>query len=243
MMTLLKKELNGFFSSLMGYITIIVFLLVMGLFVWFIPDTSVLEFGYATLEPYFYIAPMVLMFLIPAITMRMFAEEYREGTMELLMTRPIKESHIIIAKFLAALILVVFALLPTLVYYYSVYQLGSPKGNIDSGAFIGSFLGLIGLSACFTAIGLFCSSVTRNQIVSFLFGLFLCFFLYMGMDFLSRMPGFIGRYDYIIEQFGLMAHFDSISRGVIDTRDIVYFLSVIGVFILLTKTALESRKW
>lgn len=243
MITLLKKELNSFFSSLIGYLSIIVFLLVMGLFVWFIPETSVLEFGYATLEPYFYIAPMVLMFLIPAITMRMFSEEFSSGTMELLITRPIKDGQIILAKFLAAFILVVFSLLPTLVYYYSVYQLGSPIGNIDSGAFFGSFLGLLGLGACFTSIGLFCSSVSRNQIVSFLFGLFLCFFLYMGLDFLSRMPGFIGKYDYIIEQVGLMAHFESISRGVVDTRDVLYFVSVILFFNLLTKTALSSRKW
>lgn len=243
MITLLKKELNGFFSSLIGYLSIIVFLLVMGLFVWIIPDTSVLDFGYATLEPFFFIAPMVLMFLIPAITMRMFSEEYNSGTIELLVTKPITDTQIIIAKFLASFILVTFALLPTLVYYYSVYQLGSPVGNIDTGAFIGSFLGLLGLSAGFTSIGLFCSSVTRNQIVSFIFALFLCFFLYMGFDFISRMPGFIGKYDFILEQLGMMAHFDSISRGVVDTRDVIYFISIILLFGLFTRTALESRKW
>lgn len=243
MKSIFFKEINSFFSSLIGYIVIGVFLVVMGLFLWVFPNTNVLDYGYAGLDELFITSPNIFLFLIPAITMRMLAEEQQTGTIELLATRPITDFAIVLAKYLASVFLVVFALLPTLIYYYSIYQLGSPVGNIDSGAFWGSFIGLILLGASFAAIGIFASSLTDNQIVSFIVAVFLCFFFYKGFDLVSNFPAFIGSIDFIIENIGMNYHFTSLSRGVIDTRDLVYFLSIIGLFLALTNTALERRKW
>jgi ABC-2 type transport system permease protein len=243
MFSIFKKEINTFFSSLIGYIVIGVFLVVLGLIMFVFPDTSLLDYKYATMEQLFGVAPMIFMFLIPAVTMRSFAEEHQAGTIELLATRPLHDIEIIMGKYLASLLLVLFAIVPTLLYYYTVYQLGSPKGNLDSGAIAGSYFGLVFLAGAFVAIGIFASSVTNNQIVSFILATFLCFFFYWGFDFLSRLPVFVGRMDDVVQMFGIDYHYASISRGVIDTRDLVYFLSVAGVFILLTLTALERRKW
>jgi ABC-2 type transport system permease protein len=243
MLTLLKKEISGFLSSLIGYIVISVFLLINGLFLWVFPlQFNILDYGYSSLEHLFMLAPVVFLFLIPAITMRMFAEEKRAGTIEMLMTKPLTDFQIILSKYLAGVLLVVISLLPTLIYFFTVYQLGSPKGNIDMGGTWGSYIGLLFLGSGFVAIGLFCSSITDNQIVSFIVSVFLCGFFYIGFEFIYSLDLF-GRFDLFIQSLGINAHYRSMSRGVIDTRDVLYFLSLIGFFILLTKISLESRKW
>jgi ABC-2 type transport system permease protein len=243
MYTLLKKEINSFLSSLIGYITITVFLLMIGLFMWVLPnDSNILSNGYANIDPLFIIAPWVFLFLIPAITMRSFADEKKAGTIELLLTRPLTDLQIILAKYVAGVLLVLFSLLPTLIYYYSVHKLGNPVGNIDTGGMWGSYIGLLFLGAAFVSIGIFASAITDNQVVSFILALFLCFFIYTGFDFISSFELF-GKIDTIIIDLGIHQHYISMSRGVIDTRDIIYFLSLIALFTLSTRTVLESRKW
>lgn len=243
MFTLLKKEVRGFLSSLIGYIVIMVFLLINGLFLWvFASDFNILDFGFASLEGLFMMAPFVFLFLIPAITMRSFADEYRSGTIEFLLTKPITDLQIILAKYFAGLLLVVFSLLPTLVYFYSVYQLGIPKGNIDTGGMWGSYIGLLFLGAAFVSIGLFASSLSGNTIVSFIIAVFMCLFVYVGFDFIHSLDLF-GHFDLFIKSLGINTHYISMSRGVIDTRDVVYFLSLIAFFVLLTRLSIESRKW
>ncbi len=243
MYAIFLKEVQQFFSTLIGYMAIIVFLLVLGLFVWVFPDTNVLDFGYATLDSFFDMAPYILIFLIPAITMRSFAEEINSGTIELLATRPVTDLQIILGKYFAALLLVVIAIVPTIVYLITVYFLASPVGNIDLGGMIGSYFGLLFLGAVFVAIGIFCSSITANQIVAFIAGVFLCFFLYVAFDYVAQFGVFIGKNDYLVENLGLSAHYNVMGKGVVDSRDVVYFLSVIALFIAFTKTALSSRKW
>ena len=243
MLSVFQKEINAFFSSILGYIVIGVFLVIMGLVMWVFPESSILEYNYATLDQLFNIAPLIFMFLIPAITMRSFAEEQQNGTIELLSTKPILEMEIILGKFFANLVLLIFALLPTLIYYYTVHELGSPKGNLDSGAILGSYIGLLLLGACFVSIGLFASSLTNNQIVSFILATFLCFFFYWVFDFLSLLPIFVGKIDDVVQMIGINFHYVSISRGVIDTRDVIYFLSLIAVFLMMTQISLERRKW
>lgn len=243
MLNIFFKEINHFFSSLIGYIAVGVFLLITGLFLWVFTDTGILEYGYATLENYFYLAPYIFMFLIPAITMRSFSEEYNSGTIEILGTKPITDNQIIGGKFLAALLLVVFAIIPTLLYFFSVYQLGAPVGNIDTGATWGSYIGLLFLGAAFVAIGIFASSITTNQIIAFLLAIFLCFFFYIGFDYISRLNIFYASLDALVEQLGIDAHYQSIGRGVVDTRDLIYFITLIGLFLFFTKIMLERRKW
>lgn len=243
MQAIFLKELKQFFSSLIGYIAIIVFLLVLGLFMWIFPDTSILDFGYATLDSFFSIAPYIFIFLIPAITMRSFAEEINTGTIELLSTRPVTELQIILGKYFAALLLVFIAILPTFIYFFTIYSIASPVGNVDVGGILGSYFGLFFLGAVFVAIGIFCSSITSNQIVAFILGVFLCFFIYVAFGYLSQFGIFVGKNDYLVESFGLSAHYDAMGKGVIDSRDVVYFLSIISAFILFTRTALSSRRW
>lgn len=242
MLTIFRKELSSFLSSLIAYITIAVFLLVVGLFVWIFPDTSIIDYGFATLDSLFNIAPWVFMFLIPAITMRSFSEEKKSGTIELLVTRPITDLQIILGKYFAGLVLVLFSILPTIIYYYSIYQLGSVKGNIDGGAVFGSYIGLLLLGGCFVAVGLFASAISDNQIVAFIIAVFISFICFAGFDSFSALSLF-GRVDTLIAGFGINDHYKSISRGVMDSRDVLYFLSFISLFVLMTKTALESRKW
>lgn len=236
------KEINAFFSSLIGYLSIIVFLLMTGLFLFVFPDTSLLHQPFATLEPLFSIAPLIFIFLIPAITMRSISEEWSNNTFELLATKPLRTSEILGGKFLAALVLVLFSIIPTLLYYYTIHILGSPSGNLDSGAIWGSFLGLFLLSMVFTSIGLLASSLSRNQIVAFLLAAFLCFFMYYGFFYLSRLPIFVGGFDILIQTFGIDHHYASISRGVIDTRDIVYFLSTTIFFLAVAHYSIQKRK-
>lgn len=243
MFVLLRKEIEGFLSSLIAYIVIVVFLVVVSFFLWVIRfGNNIIANGYASIDGLFTIAPMVFLFLIPAITMRMFAEEKKGGTIELLLTQPLSDMQIILAKYFAGLTLVVFALLPTLVYYYSVYQLGMPPGNIDAGAMWGSYIGLLFLGASFVAIGLFASSITDNQIVSFILAALLSAFFFIGFEFIWPLEVF-GNVGLFIESLGIFAHYESISRGVIDSRDLVYFVSVIALFLMLTRFLLASRKW
>ncbi|MCR4659880.1 MAG: gliding motility-associated ABC transporter substrate-binding protein GldG [Bacteroidales bacterium] len=243
MYTLFKKELSSFFSSLTGYITIIVFLVLTGLMLWVLKsDFNILDYGYAGMDGLFLIGPFLYLFLIPAITMRTFAEEKRVGTIEMLLTKPISDLTLIGAKFLAAFTLVVISLLPTLVCYLSVVALGDPVGNIDSGSVAGSYIGLILLGGAFVAIGLFASSITGNQIVSFIVAALLCVVAYLGFESVYNM-GILGKADLFVKSLGMMHHYESISRGVIDTRDVLYFLSVIILFLIATRLVLQSRKW
>lgn len=243
MYSLLKKEIQSFLGSLIGYIVIVVFLVIMGLVLWIFPgDTNLLDGEYASLGALFTISPWVFMFLIPAVTMRLFAEENRTGTIEQLLTKPLTDLNIISAKYLAGVILVIFSLLPTLVYFASIYFLGSPKGNIDQGGMWGSYLGLLFLAAGFVAIGLFSSSLSDNQVIAFIIAVFLSFFCFIGFDFLGSL-GLFGSFDLVIIKLGISEHYSSMSRGVIDSRDALYFLSLIGLFFMLTKLKLASRNW
>ena len=242
MLSILTKEISGFFSSLVAYITMAAFLLVTGLFLWVFPDSSILEYGYAGLDSFFNIAPYIFMFLIPAITMRSLAEEQKDGTFELLATRPVSDWQIVLGKFLASLAIVVLTLFPTLIYYITVYQLGISIGNVDTGAVTGSYLGLILLGAAFTSIGLFTSSLGKNQIIAFTLAMFLCFFTFSGFDSLSRIISMQGIENFL-SSLGINQHYQSISRGVLDSRDLIYFLSFTAVFLLFTKTILGGRKW
>lgn len=243
MLSVYLKEINSFFSSLIGYVVIGVFLVIMGLIMWVFQATSLLNYEYASLDQLFDIAPMIFVFLIPAITMRSFAEEQQIGTIEMLTTRPISDLSIVLGKFFACLTLVVFALVPTLMYYYTVYQLGSPVGNLDTGAIIGSYIGLIFLGACFVAVGMFASSLAKDQVVAFVLATFLCFLMHWGFVFFSELPIFFGRNDLLIQKLGIDFHYSSISRGVVDSRDVLYFLSIITLFISLSLTSLDRRNW
>lgn len=242
MIQIFIKEFNGFLNSLIAYIVIGVFLTGIGMLMWVFPETSVLDYGYADMDTLFSLGPYVFIFLIPAITMRSFAEEKKMGTMELLLTKPLSEWDIIIGKFLAGFVLVIVAVAPTLIYYYSVYLLGEPAGNIDTPGVIGSYIGLILLGGVFCSIGIFASSFTPNQIVSFVAAAFLCLIFYSGFDSFSSLVT-EGAWALQIKQLGILGHYDSMSRGLIDSRDLLYFFSVIGVMLLLTKTVLNSRQW
>lgn len=243
MFSIFKKEINSFLGSLIGYIVISVFLLINGLFLWVFPlEFNVFEFGYASIDGLFMLAPFVFLFLIPAISMRSFSEEKRTGTIELLMTKPLTEMQIILGKYFASIVLIIFSLIPTLIYYYTVYKLGFPVGNIDIGGTWGSYIGLLFLGAAFASIGLFVSSLTNSQITSFIVSVFLCGFVYIGFDFIYQFQ-FFGTFDLFIKSLGINEHYVSMSRGVIDTRDILYFISLITLFLLLTKISVEKRKW
>ncbi len=242
MWSLYRKEISSFFSSVTGYLVAGVFLVLTGLFLWVIPgQMNILFGGYASLDSLFYLAPWLYLFLVPAVTMRLFADEKRTGTMELLYTRPISEWHIVMAKYLAGFTLVVISLAPTLVYFYSVIQLGNPVGNIDFGGTWGSFIGLLFLSGIYVAIGIFCSSLTDNQIVSFIMAVVLSFVFYYGFEALSQMVS--GSSQSLIVFMGIDEHYQSMSRGVLDSRDVIYFLSMITLFLYLTRTVLSSKKW
>ncbi len=243
MIALLKKEIDSFLNSMIGYVVIVVFLLVTGLFLWVFPGQfNIPDFGYATLDSLFVIAPFVFLFLIPAITMRSFAEEKRSGTLEMILTKPLTDVQILTAKFLAGFLLVVFSLLPTLIYFLSVYSLGQPAGNLDMGGTWGSYLGLLFLGAGFVAIGLFASSITDNQIVAFVVAVLICGFAYVGFELIHSLELF-GKSTLFVQTLGIQSHYASISRGVIDTRDVIYFLSLIALFLMLTFLVMKSRMW
>ena len=242
MISILFKEIAGFFTSWVAYIIMAAFMLVTGLFLWVFPESSILDYGYAGLDSFFNIAPYLFIFLVPAITMRAIAEEKKDGTFELLATRPLSDWDILFGKFLACLAIVLLTLLPTLIYYFSIHQLGITNGNIDTGAVIGSYIGLVLLTSAFTSIGLFTSSLSNNQIISFTVAVFLCFFSFSGFDSISSIISLqeIGSF---LTELGINEHYQSVSRGVLDTRDWIYFLSFTALFLFLSKTILGARKW
>jgi len=240
MWAVFKKEFRQFFSSLTGYIAIIVFLLLNGLLLFIFQDTSIFEFGYASLDKFFELSPWILLLLIPAITMRSLSEEFRTGTFEILQTKPLSSWQVVYGKYVAALMVIVIALLPTLIYWFSIAQLASQNG-IDAGASTGSYAGLFLLAAVFAAIGLCCSSFTGNAVVAFIAAAFFCFLMYSGFNAISRIPALASGADYYIEMLGIDFHYRSISRGVIDSRDLIYFLSIIYFFLFITKRNLDKH--
>ncbi len=240
MISIAKKELRQFFSSLAGYITIILFLLVTGFFLFFLKDTNLFDFGYATLDQFFDIAPWVFLFLIPALSMRTFADEFRTGTSEILLTKPLTNWQIVVGKYFAVIIVIIITLFPTLLYVYTIHYLAA-GGGIDNGGIIGSYIGLLFLSGVFAAISLWCSSITSNAVVAFLTGAFSCLILYFGFNAISKIPVFSGNADYYLEMAGIDFHYRSISRGVIDTRDILYFISIIFLFLFSTQKILSKK--
>jgi len=239
MWPLCKKELRQFFGSLTGYMAVAVFLIAAGL-VLFVFEDNILDFGYASLDRFFLLAPWLLLLLIPAITMRSFAEEFRTGTYELLATQPITKAQLVAGKYIGALLVVIVALLPTLIYAVAVESLATGQG-LDIGAILGSYLGLVLLSSVFTMIGLYCSSLTANTVVAFLLALVACALLYYGFAATSRLPVFSGGADYWIEWLGIDQHYQSISRGLIDSRDLIYFISMVLLFFILTIRNLLQR--
>jgi ABC-2 type transport system permease protein len=236
------KEFSSFLNALIAYMVMAVFLTAMGLLVWVFPDTSVLDYGYADMSTLFSLAPYIFIFLIPAITMRSLAEEKKSGTMELLLTKPITEWDIVVGKYLACFLLVLISVLPTIVYYFGIRSLGNPPGNIDTSGVVGSYIGLIFLGGIFCSIGLFASSITSNQIMAFIIAAFLCFLLFSGFHSAASLPTFTSM-ALFIKGLGIQYHYESLSRGLIDSRDVLYFISVTVLFLLVTKTVLSSRSW
>ena len=238
MKAILIKEINSFFTSPIAYLVIGFFLLINGLFLWFFDDDfNILNAGFADVTPFFYLTPWVLLFLIPAITMKSFADENNNRTIELLKTKPISDWQIVLGKFWASLLLAVIAIIPTISYVYTVYKLGNPIGNIDFGSTIGSYIGILFLAATYTSIGLFTSTISKNQIVAFILGVFITFLLFYGFDVISNS---FENDSLLIQKLGINEHFKSISRGVIDTRDLVYFVSITSFFLFITKIRLEN---
>jgi len=240
MIPLIKKELHQFFNGFTGYISIILFLLVNGLYLFVLKDSNIFDFGYATLAKFFELAPWIFIFLIPALSMRSFSEEYKTGTFEILQTRPLTKWQIVSGKYFSVLSVIVIALIPTLLYVYTIQSL-SAAGGIDSGGISGSYIGLIFLAAVFAAISIWCSALTSNAVIAFLSGAFACLILYFGFNAISQLPVFTGNADYYIQMFGIDFHYRSISRGVIDSRDIIYFLSLIFLFLFATKKNLTKK--
>jgi ABC-2 type transport system permease protein len=239
MLAIFKKEFNSFFTSTIAYLTIGIFLLINGLFLWvFDDDFNVLNAGFADLTSFFYLAPWILIFLIPAITMKTFADEFRSGTIEILKTRPITNVTLVLGKFFAILTLLIIVLIPTFVYVYSIHELGNPVGNLDYGSISGSYLGLFLLASSFASIGIFTSTLSKNQVVAFLLGICMVFLFYYGFDAVSSL---FGDYSYTIKLFGMNEHYKSISRGVIDSRDVLYFMSIIIFFLFVSKQKLTNE--
>jgi len=239
MLAIFKKEFNSFFTSTIAYLTIGMFLLINGLFLWvFDDDFNILNAGFADLTSFFYLAPWILIFLIPAITMKTFADEFRSGTIEILKTRPITNVTLVLGKFFAILTLLIIVLIPTFVYAYSIHELGNPVGNLDYGSISGSYLGLFLLASSFASIGIFTSTLSKNQVVAFLLGICMVFLFYCGFDAVSSL---FGDYSYTIKLFGMNEHYKSISRGVIDYRDVLYFMSIIIFFLFVSKQKLTNE--
>mgnify|MGYP006273712539 CR=1 FL=1 len=243
MWTLFRKELSSFFTSLTGYIVVIIFLLINSLFMWVFPGSiNVVDSGYANLDALFIMAPWVFLFLVPAVTMRLFSEEKKTGTIDLLLTRPLSDMQIVLAKYLAGTGIVLISIIPTFVYFYSIWQLGDPVGNLDLGGTLGAYIGLLFLASIYVAIGVFASSLSDNQIISFLIAVSISFVFYVGFDSLAQLSS-TETLAFYVKNLGINEHYSSISRGVIDSRDIIYFLAVITIFLLFTRTVLQSRKW
>jgi ABC-2 type transport system permease protein len=243
MFAIFRKEINGFFSSLTGYIVIAVFLIINSLFMWIFPgEWNILDSGYAGLDTLFLISPWVFLFLVPAVTMRMIAEEKRLGTIELIYTKPVTEREIIWGKYLASVMLVLLSLLPCLIFYISVYMLGETHGNLDKGGTWGAFIGLFFLAAAYASAGIFASSLTDNQVIAFIIAVLICFVLYMGFDSFAYLPG-LKKMDELLISLGINEHYKSMSRGVLDIRDMIYFIAVAVLFNEATRLVLLSRSW
>jgi len=240
MWNICKKEISQFFSSLTGYIAVILFLLINGMFLFLLQDSNIFDFGYASLDKFFELSPWVFIFLVPAVAMRSFSDEFRTGTFEILKTKPVTSLQIVLGKYFSVILVVVIALIPTLLYVFTIKTL-SVTGAIDKGGISGSYLGLIFLSAVFSAISICCGSFTSNAIVSFLISAFMCLILYFGFNAISSISVFSGNIDYYIEMLGIDFHYQSISRGVIDSRDLTYFLSLILLSIFITQKKLKSK--
>jgi len=239
MLAILKKEINTFFASPIGYLVIGVFLLLNGLFLWlFKGNFNVFNASEASLSSFFLLAPWILIFLVPAVTMRSFSDEKKQGTLELLVTKPLTHFQIVLGKYFGALVLILLAVLPTLLYVYSILELSSPETGIDIGSTIGSYFGLIFLIGAYTAIGVFSSTLSDNQIVAFIIAVFICFFFYFGFEGLSNYA-LLGDLFYL-EDLGMSAHYNSMSRGVIDTRDLIYFISISIAFLFFTKLKIQE---
>ena len=240
MWSICKKELGQSFSNLTGYIAIILFLLVNGLFLFVLKDSSIFEFGYATLDKFFELAPWILLFLVPAITMRTLTDEFKTGTFEILQTKPLSKWQIVWGKYLSILMVLLFVIIPTFIYIITIQSL-SAQGGIDTGGIIGSYIGLFLLAAVFAAIGLCCSGFTNNAVVAFLISAFACLVLYFGFNALSKISFFENGLDYYIEMIGIDFHYRSISRGVLDSRDLIYFFSIIFLFLMITVKNLQKK--
>jgi len=236
------KEVGSFLNSLIAYLVMSVFLITTGLLVWVFPETNIFDYGYADLGIFFNMVPFVFMFLIPAVTMRLIAEESKSGMLQLLLTKPVSEFKLVTAKFLAGLSLVVVTLIPTIVYYFSLSYISNPEGNVDTAGIMGAYLGLIFLAGAYTAIGLFASSLSENQIVAFIIALFFSFFLFMGFGAIANIPA-VSNFSQLIAQIGMQYHYESLGKGLIDLRDVVYFISLTFVFIYATFWMLKLKKW
>lgn len=240
MISIALREIKSFFGSPIGYLVIAIFLLLNGLFLWvFDGEYNILQSGFADLTPFFTLAPWILIFLIPAVTMKSFSEEIKQGTIELLLTKPLSISQIIFGKFMGSFLLIVLALIPTLIYVVIISSLGMPAGNIDLGSILGSYFGLLFLVAAYTAIGIFTSTLSENQIVSFILSMFLCFLFFYGIEGAAT---FTKEFQNLVAQLGMNYHYKSMARGVLDTRDIVYFLSLTFLFTSFTALKLKSLK-
>jgi ABC-2 type transport system permease protein len=242
MIQVLAKEFNSFLNSLIAYVVMGVFLTGMGLLMWVFPETSVLDYGFADMDTLFSLGPYVFIFLIPPITMRSFAEERKSGTMEVLLTKPLTDWDIILGKYLASFLLVLVALLPTLIYYFSIHALGNPAGNIDTPGVIGSYIGLILLGGVFCAVGIVASSITSNQIIAFILAAFMCFIVFTGFESIAALNVWSVN-ALFIKQLGILYHYDALSKGLIDSRNLVYFVSVAALMLLVTKIILSARSW
>ena len=243
MFAIFKKEITGFFSSLTGYVVIIIFLLINSLFMWVFPgEWNIFDNGYAGLDTLFYLSPWIFLFLVPAVTMKMIAEEKRSGTIELIYSRPITERGIVYGKYMASVVLVLLALLPGVIYYVSVYLLGETPGNLDKGGTWGAFAGLFFLASVYASAGLFASSITDNQVIAFLIAVLISFFLLVGLDSIAFLPG-LKKLDEFVIMLGINEHYKSMSRGVIDLKDVFYFAGVAAIFNEATRLVLLSRKW
>ena len=240
MWSICKKELHQFFSNLSGYIAIILFLLVNGLFLFVLKDSNLFDFGYASLDTFFELAPWIFIFLVPAITMRSLSEEFKTGTFEILQTRPLTKWQVVAGKYISVLLVLIFVIVPTFIYIFTIQKL-SAGGGIDSGGITGSYIGLFLLVAVFASIGLCCSSFTNNAVVAFLISAFTCLVLYFGFNAISKLPVFQARADYFIEMLGIDFHYRSVSRGLLDSRDVVYFASLVILFLLITVKNLLKR--
>ncbi|MEX1201960.1 MAG: ABC transporter permease [Ferruginibacter sp.] len=233
MWSICKKEFNQFFSNLTGYIAIILFLLINGIFLFMLQDSSIFEYGFASLDKFFELSPWILLFLVPAITMRTLSEEFKTGTFEILQTKPLSFWQIVLGKYFSVLLVLLIVIVPTFIYIITIQSL-SASGGIDSGGIAGSYLGLFLLAAVFAAISICCSGFTSNAVVAFLISSFACLILYFGFNAISKLSVFQGGADYYIEMLGIDFHYKSISRGVLDTRDIVYFFSIIFLSLIIT---------